>query len=157
MTKRASLVPVVIGIAVGFPILLCGCAKPPSNQQLIRHFEENRAAFDRLREIAAGDINVRDVAPFGVQMVDSPIHVTPPTPLFSTAKYQEYMHLLKAAGGTRISRSEGQRPAICINVYAEGWAGDARHKDICWRESPLAKGSRFADSLIERNWYLEED
>jgi len=157
LNRNTSLVSAVIGIAVGVLILLCGCGRSPSDQELVRQFEENRAAYDRLRELLVGDTDLRDVGPSGVQMVDSPIHVVPPTPLVSSAKYQEYMGLLKSAGGTRASRSEGLHPGICIGVYAEGWAGDTRHKNVCWRESPLAKDGRFSDKLIERNWYLEED
>jgi hypothetical protein len=128
-----------------------------SDEELVRRFEENRVAYDRLRDLLVNDVSLRDVGNSGVQMEDSPIHVGPPTPLISTAKYQEYMDLLKSTGGTRASRSEGLHPAICIGVAAEGWAGDTRHKNICWREGPLAKDSHFTDKLIERNWYLEKD
>jgi hypothetical protein len=128
-----------------------------SDEELVRHFEENRAAYDRLRDLLVDDLSVREVAKSGVRMEDSPIHVAPPTPLISTAKYQEYMDVLKSTGGTRASRSEGQHPTICIGLVAEGWASDTRHKNICWREGPLAKDSPFTDTLIERNWYLEKD
>ena len=128
-----------------------------NDDELVRRFEENRAAYDRLRDLLVDDVSVRDVGKSGVQMEDSPIHVAPPTPLISTARYQEYMDLLKSTGGTRASRSQGLHPAICVGVTAEGWAGDTRHKNICWREGSLAKDSHFTDTLIESNWYLEKD
>jgi hypothetical protein len=128
-----------------------------SDGELVRQFEENRGAYDRLRDLLVDDVSLRDVGKSGVQMEDSPIHVAPPTPLISTAKYQEYMDLLKSTGGARASRSEGQHPTICIGVAAEGWASDTRHKNICWREGPLSKDSPFTDTLIERSWYLEKD
>ena len=147
----------VPGIAIGFLILLSGCGRSPSDQELVQRFEENRAAYDRLRNLLVDDTSVSDVGQPGVQMADSPIHVAPPTPPVSKEKYQEYMDLLKSTGGIRASRSEGLHAAICIGVYAEGWAGDTRHKNICWREGRLAKDSRFKDKLIERNWYLEKN
>jgi hypothetical protein len=128
-----------------------------SDEDLVRQFEENRAAYDRLRDLLVDDVSLRNVGRSGVQMEDSPIYVAPPTALISIAKYQEYMDLLKSTGGTRASRSVGLHPAICIGVAAEGWAGDTRHKNICWRDEPLAKDSRFTDKLIERSWYLEKD
>jgi hypothetical protein len=155
--RHISLASAVIGIAVGFPIILCGCGRSPSDQELVRQFEEHKAAYDRLRDLLVADANLRNVAPSGVQMADSPIYVMPPTPRVSSAKYQEYMGLLKSVGATRASRSEGPHPGICIGVSAGGWAGDTRHKNVCWRESPLAKNGRFSDKLIERYWYLEEN
>lgn len=157
LNPYGSLVSKIPAIAAGLLILLSGCSKPPSDEQLVRRFEDHRAVYERLRDLLLADTNLKGVAPFGVQMADSPIYVTPPTPLVSSAKFQEYMSLLKSAGGTRASRSEGLHPVICIGVYAGGWAGDIRHKNICWRETPLTKGGRFTDKLIERDWYLEED
>jgi hypothetical protein len=157
LNRNAFFVSAIAGIAVGFQILLCGCGRSPSDQELVRRFGDHRAAYDRLRDLLVGDANLRDVGSSGVQMADSPIYVVPPTPMVSGTKYQEYIDLLKSAGATRTSRSEGPHPDICIGVYAAGWAGDTRHKNICWRESPLAKNSRFTEKLIERNWYLEND
>jgi hypothetical protein len=157
MNRSASLFSAVPRVVAGLLILLCGCGGAPSDQELVRRFESNRAAYDRLRDLLVSDFNLRDVGPSGVQMADSPLHVLPPTALVSSRRYQEYMDLLKSTGGNRASRSEGLHPAICIGVAAEGWAGDARHKNICWREVPSAKDSHFTDKLIERNWYLEKD
>jgi hypothetical protein len=157
LNPSASVVSWVPGIVGGFLLLLCSCGRSPSDEELVRQFQEHRAAYDRLRDLLIDDANLRDVGTSGVQMADSPIHVAPPMPPISTAKYQEYMDLLKSTGGTRASRSEGLHPAICIGVAAEGWAGEARHRNICWREVPLVKGSHFTDKLIERNWYLEKD
>ena len=75
----------------------------------------------------------------------------------SSKQFQEYLDLLQSAGGTRAGRSEGLHPVICIGVYVAGWYGNTTHKNICWRETPMAKGGRYTDKLIEPNWYLEED
>ena len=157
MNRDGSLASAVSAIAAGLLLLLSACGRSPSDQELVQRFEENRAVYERLRDLLLGDTNLKGVTPFGVQMADSPIYVTPPTPLISSAKFQDYMDLLKAAGGTRAGRSDGLHPVICIGVYVGGWYGDTRHKNICWRETPLAKGGPFTDKLIERNWYLEED
>jgi hypothetical protein len=157
LNLNGSLVSAVPAIAAALLILLSGCGRSPSDQELVLRFKENRAVYERLRDLLLGDTNLKGVAPFGVQMADSPIYVTPPTPLISSTKYQDYLDLLKSVGGTRAGRSEGPHSVICIGVYVAGWYGNTSHKNICWRETPLAKGGRFADKLIERNWYLEQD
>ena len=90
-------------------------------------------------------------------MTDSPIFVVPPTPKISTARFKEYLDLLHATGGLRVGRSEGPNPDICIAVWADGWAGDARHKSVCWIADPLLSHDYFSRKLIEDRWYLEQD
>jgi hypothetical protein len=118
-TQVRNLNPnMTIGIAVGFLLLLCGCGRTPSDQELVRRFEDHRAAYDRLRDLLVGDANLRDVGTSGVQMTNSTVHVVPPTPLASGTKYQEYMDLLKSAGAAL--ELNHQKPPAVLNARTGG-------------------------------------
>jgi hypothetical protein len=148
---------IVVGPGVGAIALLSWYAKPPTDDKFIQRFITNKGAYQRLRDLLADDPSIRDVMDSGVQMSDSPIFVVPPTAQISSAKFKEYLDLLHATGGIRVGRSEGSNPNICIAVWADGRAGDARHKNICWIDDPLPSQGHFSRKLIEGHWYLEQD
>jgi hypothetical protein len=148
---------IVVGLGVGAVALLSWYAKPPSDDKFIQRFKTNKGAYQRLRDLLADEPSIRDVMNSGVQMSDSPIFVVPPTPHVSSAKFKEYLDLLHATGGIRVGRSEGSNPNICIAVWADGWAGDARHRKICWIGDPFPRQGHSSRKLIEDHWYLEQD
>jgi hypothetical protein len=157
VNRWVRLALIIIGLGVG-PMVLPSCyAKPPSDDKLIGGFITNKGAYQRLRDLLTNGPSIRDVMDSGVQTSDSPIFVVPPTPQISSAKIKEYLDLLHATGGIRVGRSEGLNPDICIGVWADGWAGDARHKSICWIGDPLFSHGHFSRKLIEDHWYLEQD
>jgi len=148
---------IVLGLGVGALVLLSWHAKPPSDDKFIQRFMASKSAYQRLRDMLAGEPGIRDVMDSGVQMSDSAIFVVPPTSQVSSTKFKEYLDLLHATGGIRVGRSEGSNPNICFAVWADGWAGDARHKNICWIGDPFTSQGHFRRKLIEDHWYLEQD
>jgi hypothetical protein len=153
-----------MALTVAVPLVFIGaltipfaCSRPPKDDDLIRRFEANRAAFERVRDLLISEADLRDVGPAGMRMANSLLWVLPPSSSVSTARYGEYMHLLKLIGSTRASRSEGLHPDICIGVWAAGFAGDTKHKNICWVNGPRDSHGRFTSKVIESKWYLEED
>jgi len=148
---------IVLGLVFAAVALLSWHAKPPSDHKLIQRFVATKSAYQRLRDMLADEPSVRDVMDSGVQMSDSSIFVVPPTSQVSSTKFKEYLDLLHAAGGIRIGRSEGSNPNICIAVWADGWAADSRHKNICWIGDPIPSQGRFRRKPIEDHWYLEQD
>jgi hypothetical protein len=133
------------------------CRSRQTDDQLILQFMTDEAAYRRLRDMLAADTNIREIRDSGVQMVDSPTFEIPPLPLLSAGKFNEYRELLRATGGIRAGRSEGPHPNICVQLQGGGWAGDAKHKDICWIEDASGRTDRFTRKLIEDHWYLEQD
>ena len=157
VNRMAPLALIFVGLGVGAIVLLSSCAKPPTDDKFIQGFIANKGAYQRLRDLLAGDPSIRDVNDSGVQMSDSPIFVVPPTPQLSSEKFKGYLDLLHATEGIRVGRSEGPHPNICIQVWGDGWAGSARHKIICWIDDPSANRGHFTRKLIEDHWYLEQD
>lgn len=152
---RLALIAVVLGF--GAIALLSWFPRPSSDDKFIQRFTTNKGAYLRLRDALTSEPSIRGVMDSGVQMSDSPTFIVPPTPQISSVKFKEYLDLLHATGGIRVGRSEGSNPNICIVVWADGWAGDARHKNICWiGDSSLAQG-HFSRKLIEDHWYFEQD
>jgi hypothetical protein len=136
--------------------IVSACGGSSADAALIRHFQENKATYEQLRNLLIADANLAVVGASGVQTVDSPILVTPPTADISADHYHEYMDLLQKAGGVRVSRSPASDPAVCVGVRAAGWAGDTRHKNFCWHEHNPSHGV-FTSRPIESGWYLEGD
>lgn len=157
MYRTVRLALIVVGLGVGAVALLSWYAKPPADDKFIQRFIKNKGDYQRLRHLLAGDPSIRDVMDSGVQMSDSPIFVVPPTAQISSPRFKEYLDLLHATGGIRVGRSEGSNPDICIGVWADGWAGDTRHKWICWIGDPFLSQGHFSRKLIEDHWYLAQD
>ena len=131
-----------------------GCGAP-SDQALIAKFKSNKTAYVRLRDMLQKDENLSRLAKWGVALNDRGGTSKPPNSTFPLDRYNQYLQLLKEAGGLGASRSSGKPPYLCIVVYAAGWAGDARHASICWIE-PRTEGAPRG-SQIEEDWYLLKD
>jgi hypothetical protein len=157
LNRNAFLILIVVGIGVGTLSALSSCDASASDDDVIRRFKANKATYQRLRDLLVDDASLREVGNSGVKMADSPVFVVPPTAQISTAKFDEYINLLSSAGGSRASRSEGSRPNICIGAWSVGWAGDSKHKNVCWFADASADHGRFTVKPIESNWYLVED
>jgi hypothetical protein len=157
VNRMVSLALIVVGLGAGGVALLSCFAKPPSDDAFTQRFRANKSSYQRLRDMLAIDPSIRDIMNSGVQMSGSPIFVVPPTPMVSSAQFKEYLDLLHETGGIRASRSEGSNPNICIAVWADGWAGDTRHKNICWIADPSSSHGHLRRKLIEDHWYFEQD
>lgn len=117
----------------------------------------NEGAFQNLKDHVGGDPGIKQIMDSGVQMSDSPTFVLPPTNRISVGKFKDYLDLLDATGGTRVSRSEGPTPDICVGMWADGSLGEARHKDICWIVAAASVHDYFHSKLIDDHCYLVQD
>jgi hypothetical protein len=95
----------------------------------------------------------------------------PPERDFPLNRYNEYLVLLKEAGGVGAFRARGDPPeSMGVLVYASGWAGDTRHVNICWLERDPVNSIASLDDFyqtpkprspvykhIEGNWYIWAD
>jgi hypothetical protein len=145
---------------------------PPSDAQLVQNFQAHRAAFEKLRDMLQADPHLRRVADWGVDLED-PVFLGKPTDAqFSTNRYQQYLSLLKEAGGLMASRDEGPHANPYIFVWAYGFGGDTRHISVCWLDTPpdnqvsslddqkIPAGSTNRPDIyrhIDQDWYLWED
>jgi hypothetical protein len=143
--------------------------EPPPEHKVIASFYAHRAAFERLREMLIEDQQLMRVAKWGVETTKSLSH--PPDLDFPSARYQDYLALLKEAGGLVGERAEGANPkSVGVLVWASGWAGDTRHIEICWSDQEPSPQISSLDQYyrtpkprhpvfrkIEEHWYLWAD
>jgi hypothetical protein len=162
-----SSIVVVLG---GFCVYVHLASRPPSEKKIMENFYAHRAAFERLRGMLQADEQVVRVARWGVETTKSIGTHVPPEGGFPADRYQEYLEVLKQAGGEAALRGSGEHVEPCIGVWASGWAGDTRHIDICWLfQAPsnqvtnldeyyqTPKPRRPVFRHIDGNWYLWAD
>jgi hypothetical protein len=157
LNRLPNSASIFIGVCVGAIALLSCGNKMPTDQELIQRFKNNKGAFQNLKERIGGDPGIGEVMDSGVQMSDSPTFVLQPTNRISGEKFKEYLDLLYATGGSRVSRSEGPTPDVCVGMWADGGLGDARHKSICWIVAPASGHDYINSKLVDDHWYLERD
>ena len=179
MKKSSAL----LGILVLSPLLffvapflwlISGDNPRPDEATLIQRFHDQQTAYERLRDMLLAEKAVRLVATWGVHTADSPLSLKPPIADFPSARYDEYLSLLKQVGGRVVSRSRDDAPEVCIYVWSAGFAGETRHEALCWRDSapprqvasidkiddvPIPAGERhsFFYKPVEGNWYVLRD
>jgi hypothetical protein len=146
----------------------------PGQETLINNFQAHRAAYERLRNMLQQDEQIGRVGSSGVETTNSAGMSIPPKGDFPLDRYNEYLSLLKAVGGTAASRSRAEHPNLCTYVWGWGWAGYTRHAAICWlaqepsnqvddldgfEKSPRGDGDkrRFIYKHIDENWYIQEN
>jgi hypothetical protein len=154
-----------------------GCAyffapHPPKEAKLVQNFNEHRATFEKLRGMLQADTNLTRIASWGVETRNPVFLGSPPGGNFPTERFNEYLALLKEAGGLLASRDEGVDSDPSIVIWAWGWAGDTKHIGICWLDKEPTnqittfdgyKGrSVYPDRAVvfkrvDRNWYLWND
>lgn len=149
---------------------VCCGARPPSESKLVDNFRAHRAAYERLRDMLKEDQQLLRVGTWGVETIDGGVSV-PPKGGFPVDRYNDYLTLLREAGGMAASRGQGKQPeSISVLVWASGWAADTRHIQVCWMEhAPTNEVSSlhsfYSNSKphnpvfkrIESNWYLWAD
>jgi hypothetical protein len=147
--------------------------RPPSEDALIENFSQHRAAFEQLRNMLMADTQVRRVAVWGVDTIKPLGIFIPPAGNFPVERFNQYVALLKQAGGKVAFRSEGAQPEPSVIVWAVGFGGDIRHIGICWEDLaptnqvPHLYGghqtSEFGENCqavyrhLDGNWYLWKD
>jgi hypothetical protein len=145
--------------------------RPPDEKQLINNFYAHRAAYEELRSMLQEDKDVVRITSWGVQTTKSPVVHAPPQEDFPLNRYEEYLALLKQAGGKWAFRGEGSKVGLVgIGVWASGWGGDTRHVEVCWLDHEpddqiaslddfyrTPKPRRPAFWHIDGNWYVWAD
>jgi len=161
------LLPVLAAlIAIGVAAHLA--SRPPAEAKIIASFNRNRAPYERLRDMLTADDELLRIADWGIE-TDAGFE-KPPGDRFSGTRYDEYMALLKQANARGASRRRGKPADPCILIWASGFAGDTRHRSICWRtvapENQVASLEAFEESPrprkpvfkhIEGGWYIWAD
>jgi hypothetical protein len=142
--------------------------KRPTENELIKNFNQHRATFEQLRGMLEVDTNLSRLADWGVETRKPFFLGYPSEQNFPIARYHEYLSLLKQVGGMAALRDEGDHPDPSILVWGWGWAGDTRHICICWLdEKPTNQivsmvgyhgsadaGPNGVYRHIDQNWYI---
>ena len=142
----------ILALGVGVYFL----SHPPEEAKLIHKFNENRAAFEQLREMLQADPNLSRHGQY-----------SPPE------KIEKYQSLLKVVGNPiAYASGKGTNADLSFMVWGWGFAGEAEHLDICWlHERPTNQiatmdgyqgQSDFANRVcvfkhIDQQWYLSVD
>src|SRR5712664_2028951 len=95
-------------VLVGLFLYLRHTSGPPKEAKLIKNFTEHRAAFEKLRDMLLADTQVRRVADWGVETTKGTF--SPVAGRFPDDRYNQYLGLLKQAGGELAYRVEGEHP-----------------------------------------------
>jgi hypothetical protein len=164
-----GIVLVAIVAALGLMLLIAHFTnRPPTEARIIANFESHRATYERLRDMLTADDKLLRVADWGIE-TDSGF-VKPPEGPFPAARYNEYLALLKQVDAKWASRHRGNPAEPCVLVWASGFAGDTRHRSICWLtvepENQVATLAAFERSprprkpafkRIDGDWYIWAD
>lgn len=159
--------PVVAFIGSLF-IILSISSRPPKQDKIVSDFRAQRASYERVRTMLSEDRNVEGVAPWGIQLVGSPIWKIPPDGM-PVQRYQEYLALLNKIGASRVGQ-ERDPLEVSFGVWASGRGGDTRHVDVSWLEREPSNTAVSLDAFyrgdkprrpsyvhIDGNWYIWAD
>jgi hypothetical protein len=165
-----SCVAFIIVVLCGFLLFRGSTSTPPKEAKLIQNFNENRAAFEKLRDMLQADEQVTRVGSWGIATIKSPVPQIPPEASFPVNRYNEYMALLKQVGGISAWRHEGKHADPEIVVWRWGWAGGGHSVAVCWMDpgptnqvaslddyfqKPIrSDGSTFVYRYIDEKWFL---
>ncbi len=154
--------------AGGWCLFLYYAMLPPREIQLIQNFSQHRAAFEQLREMLLADGPVQAVAAWGVKTTQTDGRFRPPAESLTAERYQQYLALLKQAGGIVAFHHEGKDSKLGITVWSRGHVQVA----ICHEAREPVRLAASLDKFyhlrrraetggvfrpIEGNWYLWTD
>ena len=146
--------------------------KPPKEHVLTQNFYENRASFEKLRDMLVADEQLSRVASWGVETTKPYYLGEVSRSGFPVDRYAQYLALLKRVGGLVASRGEGEHPSADILVWGWGWGGHTRHIGICWTDQVPTNQVATLDGYhgrsaypkrqvafrhVDENWYLWTD
>jgi len=109
----------VVGFALiwAFLVIVFPIRKPPKEKDVIQNFHAHRAAYERLRDMLLEDKNLLRVADWGVQTTKTIGTSKPPTRDFPLKRYNEYLALLREAGGQIALRVVRSLPRKFASAY----------------------------------------
>ena len=131
VVKRIGVV--LLSIVGALAVIVVGMrftGNPPSEAKLIANFNNHRATYERLRDMLITDDQLLRVADWGIETESG--FEKPRQGKFPAARYDEYLTLLKEVDAKGASRGHGKTGVPCVLVWASGFAGDTRHRSICW-------------------------
>ena len=159
----------IVAFIASLFIILSISSRPPKQDTVVSDFRAHLASYERVRTMLSEDKDVEGVAPWGIQLVGSPLWKIPPDGGMPVKRYQEYLALLKQTGASRVDQ-EGDPLEVSFGVWASGWGGDTRHVNVSWLEREPSntvvsldafyrtdKPRRPAYVHIDGNWYIWAD
>ena len=138
-------------------VLLAGAchSERPSDETLIRHFEENAGHFAAIITMLGQDPKVGTIGRDFLFEADKPFVSASVTRLGITEeRLDEYKRILARAGVSRLDR---YGEAVSFGIWGSGFAGNTHHKGIAWLANEPQGGSDRRFSHIRDNWYLYDD
>ncbi len=106
---------------------------PPSQRSVVRRFERNREAFERLVAMLAEDTDIAAISPFGVTGALGGARKVAEQAGMSAQRYEEYLRLLRKAGAGNVRRHEEQ---ILFPVGRSGFGSHGWVLLIVYQKTP---------------------
>jgi hypothetical protein len=148
---------VALAAVAGFA-LLCISSIPPSDDMVIKNFQEQRAAFEKLSAMLRVDKEVQYVTTERISMVGATTPLTLPSTSWDD-RFREYTSLLKRSNASIAVRSDDR---ICMTVWKWGaGALGAKLVSVCSVSDgnvPLAGYTKVVDASFEHidgSWFIE--
>jgi hypothetical protein len=129
----------ILAAVVGFA--LTGCAGDPTDNAMIKTFQEHRHEFEALKTMVAHDQYLNRVDIDWTQPDD------PSTAGVTPERIAEYRRIFQRLGITRGFQAYGDRAEIEFIAHAEGLSVSGHAKSYCWRESPPPETVNSIDAL----------
>jgi hypothetical protein len=120
---------------------LTGCASDPTDDAMIKAFQENRQEFESLKAMVTHDKYLNRVD------MDWTDPAVPSTVGVTSERIAEYRRIFQRLGITRGFQAYGDRTEIEFIAHAEGLSVSGHAKSYCWREFPPAETVNSIDAL----------
>ena len=168
--RRIAITLLSVAAVLALVLLIARLSsRPPGEAKIIANFNDHRPTYEQLRDMLVADENLRVVAEWGVETRNSG-PVKPPQGNLSITRYNQYLLLLKDIDAKGASRSLEHNPRVCVWVWASGFGGDTRHREVCWLEKKPENQVATLDEFyrmpkprkptyrhIDGNWYIWAD
>jgi len=157
LTITLAIALLVFVLAIGGCVYLFS-PSPPKEAEVIKNFNEHRAAFEQLRTLLQADPNLSRHG----QAISSP-----------PEEIKQYQSLLTAVGNPNVYVwGKGRKVDVSFMVWGWGFAGNTEHMDLVWvNEQPTNliptldgyRGQRVYPNTvvvyrhIDGQWYLTAD
>ena len=157
-------------------VLLAGCGEAaiPRDRDLIARFEQNRAGFIALRDLAMQETRVVRIGEGFIWLENdftpTPAEVQSALPPERMTRYKNLFKQLGLPTDISINRAE---QSVCMYAYARGLAVSGSGKGYCWLAEPPERlltvpleswpeagfvgGDFDGYREIEPGWYLHQD
>src|SRR5438874_1276170 len=125
--RAAQLQLILAGV---FALTLTSCASDPTDDAMIKAFQEHRQEFESLKAMVTHDKALKRADMDWTDPADtSTVGVT-------SERIAEYRRIFQKLGITRGFQAYGDRTEIEFIAHAEGLSVSGHSKSYCWRESP---------------------